>query len=140
MLFLFYSLLAVCQGGSAELPKDLSFSWSFPSTDQIEFCFNVPEKITTDYGWVGLGFKTIEDGNSMKNGDIVNIIFGHPVVDSYSKGNGTPKSDVEEGGTEDILGTFTESQADGYTVYKWTRPLDTGGFTGGSQGALEGFV
>ena len=118
--------LSIASAGILELPYDLILRWDFESDESIAFTFTVPKAITDEFGWVGVGFKYREDGDSMDKSDLVNIILGEPVADSYARESGPPDPDVFLGGTEDIAPTFNITEGEDRTNYSWVRATNTG--------------
>lgn len=119
-------LLKYSSAGSLKLAQDIEIRWQFGDNSDISFEYQIPESIMAEYQWVGCGFKYEDEGGYMTKADIVNILFDRPVQDSYAQENGTPTSDVDLGTEENIESTFETETIEGYTVFSWSRALDTG--------------
>ena len=123
-LFFFFFSLSTAYSGSVCLPKGWELSWTFTTSDTIEFVLNLPESISPKYQWVGIGFKYLTDEKrSMTGSDMNNIILGSNPVDSYAECNCIPTKDTDLSGTDDTRNAYYDTSNLKYT---WERPLDSG--------------
>lgn len=123
--FLVFVIPSVLSVGVVYLPNDIILAWSFPTPETVKFELRVPQTIFDSYGWTGIGFKPVISGSGMNGADITNIIFSTPMQDSYGLSRGGPKSDIEMGGTCDLI--YPDSHVDGRGIkYFWEKKLSTG--------------
>lgn len=105
------------------LPKGWKFSWTFSSTDEISFTLKLAQETLDSYQWVGVGFRSTGNENSgMTGADIINILTGPEVLDSYATCNCQPTKDTELSG-EDNLSNVSYDQE--LLEYRWTKPINS---------------
>ncbi|CAG9313400.1 unnamed protein product [Blepharisma stoltei] len=124
-----FAVIALCISlsiaGKADFPYGLQLEWNIEG-DSITFNFIVPNIQIGPFGWAGIGFKTLEAGRTMANGDFVAAIFDSGKIEDRfgNPRNSNPPLDEEKGGMDDLQDKMKDVQ-DNYTVFSWTRWLDT---------------
>lgn len=116
-LWLFFA-----SAGKVCLPKDWVLEWTWPSQDLISFTLKLNSLTWEKYNWVGIGFKSSEDGAGMTGADINNFVLGKSLTDRHALSNRLPKLDTELGGNDNIF--FNSLDLEQFT-YTWTRPVST---------------
>ena len=125
VLLLILSLISYATSiGIVYLPKEMILSWKFPRHGYVSFELRVPQAVYDEYGYVGLGFKYVDDISGMYYADLINIKFREPIEDCYGIKNIVPRTDRSLGGESNLENANTDVTPDGIKVY-WERKLIT---------------
>ncbi|CAG9311432.1 unnamed protein product [Blepharisma stoltei] len=132
MLFLVYlALQSFIPLGLSAIIQSLSIgtqlAWYFPDNSTITFYYLLPTEYvgTSNWEWIGIGFLPSSSSYAMTGADIITIETSSGQTDDrFASDNGYPSLDTSNGGKNSLQET-QQLIMDTYTVYSWTRQLNT---------------
>lgn len=122
--FIYLLTLSKVLAGVEYLGFDLVLSWTFPDDLSVEFEYSMPLHYRQVFGWAGVAMQDARDAKNNFKGDYyIAFMTDGLMTDRYAERNGYSLTDVEQGGTYDLVASSYETEDRFVIVFK--RLLET---------------